>query len=357
MVENFGWRRLKSLAIRATIAAGALIVVTFIGLVGVNNVVQAACEPHQIDLGEGKTVTGGCEPLKIAYLQAATNNVYLQANIQGAKDAAEAAGAEIKVFDANWTAATQFNQAQNVITSGRFNAILAEMNDGNQACTILSEDAPAANILVAVVNQPLCNRATAEGDGYWAPGTLNYVGGSQGREAFRKWFMDIAKENPGPQKVAVMTGPDLNSNTINTDAAIKDVQEAYPDFNIIAVVRTNYSVPQGNQKSLPLLQANPDLTILVSNYSDITRGAIQAVKQAGMADRLKIYDSGGNEWSFKAVRDGLITQTRTLNPYTEAHKGVQSLVAAWNNEKTPRYIPLEAVLITKDNVDKHKPEY
>jgi ribose transport system substrate-binding protein len=317
----------------------------------------AACEPRKIDLGEGKSVTGGCEPLRIAYLQAATNNVYLQANIQGAKDAAEEVGAEIEVFDANWSPSTQFNQAQNVIASGRFNAILAEMNDGNQACTILSQDAPAKNVLVAVVNQPLCNKATAEGDAYWAPGTLNYVGGSQGREAFREWFMSIAKENPGPQKVAVLTGPDLNSNTINTDAAIKDAQEAYPDFNVVAVVRTDYSVLQGNQKALPLLQANPDLTILIGNYSDITRGAMQAVKQAGMADKLKIYDSGGNQWSFQAVREGLITQTRTLNPYTESYKGVMSLAAAWKGEETPRYVPLVASLITKENVDKIKPEY
>ena len=42
---------------------------------------------HKIDLGDGKSVTGGCEPLKIAFLTAATNNVYLQAGIKGAQDA------------------------------------------------------------------------------------------------------------------------------------------------------------------------------------------------------------------------------------------------------------------------------
>ena len=118
-------RRRVGWTLGLTIAIGAAAVAATSG----SDTVLAACEPHKIDLGEGKSVTGGCEPLKIAYLQAATNNVYLQANIQGAKDAAEEVGAEIEVFDANWSPSTQFNQAQNVIASGRFNAILAEYRD------------------------------------------------------------------------------------------------------------------------------------------------------------------------------------------------------------------------------------
>src|SRR5690606_18284937 len=40
------------------------------------------CTEKTIDLGEGRSMTGGCEPLKIAFLTSATNNVYLQAGIK-----------------------------------------------------------------------------------------------------------------------------------------------------------------------------------------------------------------------------------------------------------------------------------
>ena len=130
-------------AIGVAAAAFAFSAVIAGGMFGASGTAQAACEPHAVDLGDGKSVTVGCEPLKIAFLSAATNNVYLQAGIRGAEDAATAVGAEIETFDANWSPATQFNQAQNVLTGGQFNAILAEMNDGNQACKILTEDAPA----------------------------------------------------------------------------------------------------------------------------------------------------------------------------------------------------------------------
>lgn len=231
------------------------------------------------------------------------------------------------------------------------------MNDGAQACKILTEDAPEANVLVAVANQPLCNKAELEGEAYWAPGTLNFVGGSQGREAFRDFFMAIAEENPGPQKVIVVTGPDLNANTINTDAALADVQAKYPDFKVVASVRTNYTIPQGNEKTLPLLNANPDATILIGNYSDITRGAVQAVKQAGLEDSIKVYDSGGSEWAFQAVRDGDVYLTRTYTPYTEMYEAVKALGAAWKGESVPRYFALESALVTKDNIDENKPQY
>ena len=52
----------------------------------------AACDKHKIDLGEGKSIMGGCDPLKIAFLGAGSNNTYMQANIKSAKETAEKLG-------------------------------------------------------------------------------------------------------------------------------------------------------------------------------------------------------------------------------------------------------------------------
>jgi len=57
------------------------------------------CKPHAIDLGDGKTVMGGCAPLHIALLMAATNNTHLQSAMKGAKEAAEKIGATIDPTD------------------------------------------------------------------------------------------------------------------------------------------------------------------------------------------------------------------------------------------------------------------
>jgi len=315
------------------------------------------CKPHAVDLGEGKSIEAGCEPLSIAFLTMGTNNQYLQSGIKAAEDAAKEFGATIDVFDGGWTPATQFNQIQNILSSGKYNAILAEMADGKQTCSILSEEAPKQGVLVTVANNPLCGKDIQEGEELWTAGTLAYVGGSQGREAYRNWMMWVAEQNPGPQKIALITGPDLISNTVNTDLAVKDVEAKYPDFKVVAYIRTDYSVPQANQKTLPVLLANPDLTMIVSNYSDMTRGAVQAIRQAGKEGTIKVFESGGSAWAFEAIKAGQIESTRTFTPYTEMYLGVKSLADAWKGEPVSRYIELKSDLVTKENVDQIKPEY
>lgn len=315
-----------------------------------------ACTPHKIDLG-GKTVEAGCKPLRIAFLSMATNNQYLQAGIQAARDAAAKFGATIEVFDGGWSPSTQFNQLQNILSQGKYNAILAEMNDGRQTCTILSEDAPKQGVLVAVANNPLCGKDIQEGDALWTPGTLTYVGGSQGRAAYRDWIKWVSEQNPGPQKVAVITGPELISNTVNTDLAIKDVEAVHPEFKVVAYIRTDYSVPQANEKTLPVLQANPDLTLIISNYSDMTRGAVQAIRQAGREGTIKIFESGGSRWAFEAVKSKQISSTRTFTPYSEMYLGVKALADAWNGQPVAKFTALKSDLVGSENVDKVKPEY
>jgi ribose transport system substrate-binding protein len=314
------------------------------------------CTPHAIDLGDGITMEGGCAPLRIAFLSMATNNQYLQSGMEGALAAAAEVGAEIEIFDGGWNAATQYNQLQNILSSGEYNAILAEMNDGRQTCDILRA-AHEQGVLVVVANNPLCGRDTEEGDALWEPGTLSYVGGSQSREAYRDWMMWVADRNPGPQRVVVVTGPELISNSVNTDLAVADVQAIRPDFEVVATVRTDYSVPSANERVLPVLQANPDLTLIVSNYSDMTRGAVQAIRQAGRDGTVRVEESGGSAWAFEAIRAGQIDSTRTFTPYTEMYLGVKAIADAWAGQEVPRYLALTSDLVTAENVDTITPEY
>jgi ribose transport system substrate-binding protein len=317
----------------------------------------ADCAPKAVDLGAGSPVQAGCGKLHIAFLSMGTNNTYLQAGIKGAKDAAAEVGADIEVFDGGWTPATQYNQVQNILSSGKYNAILGEIVDGKQACKILSEEAPKKNILVAVSNNPLCGKDTAEGEALWTPGTVTFVGGSQQRPAFRDWIMWIAKQNPGPQKVILVTGPELLSNTVNTNLAVKDVQAKYPDFQVVAELYTDYSLPQSYQKTVPALQAHPETTIIIACAGDLTRGAVQAAQQADRLSSLKIYDGGGNEWAFDSVRSGTIASTRVLTPYTEQYAAIKAIGAVWNGDKVPHYTPLETAIYTKETIGDFKPQY
>ena len=126
---------------------------------------------------------GGCDPLKeIAFLGAGSNNTYMQArNIKSAKETAEKLGGSVDFFDPNWTTSTQYNQAQNVLSSGKYNGIVGGVLDGVQMCKIMTEDAPSKGIMVSVYNQgPLrVARSTKAMSCSGSRRTLNYIGGAQ----------------------------------------------------------------------------------------------------------------------------------------------------------------------------------
>jgi len=325
---------------------------------GGSKAAQQDCkDAHSVDVGTDKPVMAGCGDLKVAVFLAATNNAFIQANIKGIEEVAADAGVTVKFFDGKWDPTTQYNQVQTALASGQYNAFIAQMNDGNQACKIVSQLAPTKEILVSVLNQALCGQGQNEEAELWTPGTVHFTTTTATRKGFTDWLMKIAEDNPGHQKVAVLTGPDLNTNTANTDAAIEAVKEAYPDFDFVAVQRTDYTTQTGQAMALPMLQANDDLDILITNYSDITKGAVAAAKQLGRLGDFKIYDDGGDKWAFQAVEDGVITSTLKMAPYQEGKASIQALIDAWQGKTVEHTTIISNVMVTKDNVSTVEAEY
>jgi ribose transport system substrate-binding protein len=300
--------------------------------------------------------------LRIALFSAATNNEYLQAGIAGAQEAAEAAGAQIDVFDGKFDPQEQFNQLQQALTSGKYNAFVVEPNDGNLVCDFLTNDAAEAGVLVSVFNQPICDRATKPGDEVHQPGTITFVGG-QTLDVYQAWIEEIISNNPDGAKVAVISGPDLNANTINLNTALETLA-ATPGFEIVANQKTDYSTPKAFEAAQAIMQANPDLDVIISNYSGMTQGVLQAADAAGKVGEIKIYDMGGNTWAVDAVKNGQIAQTVMFLPKQEGYDAVQAVVDFVNGMEVDPFINLTessalpgTPYVTQENAADFTPEY
>lgn len=300
--------------------------------------------------------------LKIAFFSSATNNTYLQAGIAGAKEAAAKVGAKLDVFDGQFSAQTQFNQIQNALTGGRYNTFLVEANDGNLLCGILTKQAAAKKIMVSLINQPICGRATKAGDEVWQPGTVTFVGG-QTLDVYQAWMKQIMAENPNGGNVAVVSGPNLGANTINLNAALATLK-ANPKFKIVANQVTDYTTPKAYSAAQTIVQAHPTLNVILSNYSGMTQGVAAAVKAASKLHVVKIYDMGGNKWALGAVKNGEIAGSVMFLPKEEAADAVTA-VADFVQGKTPAHfinLTKSKVLpgtpfVSKSNVDKFTAEY
>jgi ribose transport system substrate-binding protein len=319
-----------------------------------------------VDLGTANKFKVGGGKLKIALLYVGSTNTYLQSQIKAAKETAAKAGADMTVYDSNFDSAKQSNQMATALAaakSGKYNAFVLASVDPAATCNFVRNNIGPAGIPTSISNQAICGRAVKPIAEQWEPGTVAYVGGMQSSDAFYRWLERIVKDNPGPQKVGFLTGPDLNANTQNVDIAIDRIQKAHPEFKIVSKVRTDYTIVQGQSKTEAILRGTPDLSLLVSNYSDPTRGAVSAIKSAGKQGKVKVYDYGGSSWIVDAIKRGDVELTGALLPYTEMARSVQALVDLWAGKDVPHVIDLSQdpaignTIIDKSNAGSFKPEY
>ncbi len=325
-------------------------------------------EPIEVDVGlDRPVVVDNSSPPRIAYFIGATNNSALQESIRGAEAGAAEIGAEIDIFDAAWDTNRMVNQMQTGLLNG-YDAWVVASPEGNQVCDMVSRQAPEANILVSVVLVPVCGRDAAEGNDLHVPGILTFVGGNETAGAFRAMIVMAAEQNPGPIRVGVLTGPDVNPLTKNFKAMLEDVAAEYPGFEVVMSLPTDFSVPQGLEKTTTLLQRYPDLDVLIAQHSNMTRGAMAALELAGLSDSVRVYDSGGTKWSVEQIREGRLQVSTGIYHFTNARSAVLAIGEAWKGEEVPGVIlndgaPLmegqvlgQPPLITLSNVDQYTAE-
>jgi ribose transport system substrate-binding protein len=296
--------------------------------------------------------------LKVAYFSAGSSNQYLQAAIDEANTFAEENGIQVDVFDGAFDAQTQFDQMQTALTSGKYNSFVVEPNDGNLVCNMLTKDAPAAGIMVSVFNLPICGRATNLGEETWQPGTVTYVGG-QTLDVYQAWMQQLIKAYPDGGKVALISGPDLNANSICFFDAAKELEQH--GFEIVAQQTTDYTTPQAFQAAQTIVQANPDLDIIMSNFSGMTRGVVQAT---GGTD-IDVWDFGGDQWALDNVKSGALTSTIIMLPRQETREALQAVVDLVKGDEVPKFVnlaesdtlPNGSPFVTAENVDQYTAEY
>ena len=329
---------------------------------------QAGAADRVVDVGTGLTVKIATDrPLKIALFSEGANNSAMQASIDGARKAAAELGWTVDVFDGKFDAVTQVNQLQSALTRG-YDAWILKAVEGNAVCDIATRQAPAANIAVVTAVLPICGRASNEGDALWAPGTLAYIGGSETPLAFFRGLERMAEENPGPQKLGVITGPELNPITKNHEAALKMLRAKFPNIEIKAIARTDYSTPVAMERAGPMVQANPDITLYYTAFSNLAKGLVPVLEQAGRLDKVKVYDNGATAWAVEALKAGKIRLSTANRLKSNTYDAVMAIDKARRGDPVMHVLgdlgaplvagqpPTDPYLIDAKNAAAFKPE-
>lgn len=298
---------------------------------------------------------------RIAYLTECVDNPYCLARLAGLKAAAAKYGFEYKIFDANFSPATQAKVVQIAVTEG-FDGYLFGPAAAQPGCGLYKRLLKPTGKPVVSIDIAMC------GDPDYTPGLAATLT-MQGPAHFNEFIDSAFASCTGTCSVAAVggfVGSDLFTYWEN---AIKAAAKKYPNVHVVVDEPANFDPRIALTKIQSALLAHPEISIIISSWDDMSRGVEQAVIADGKVPGkdIKIFSGGGTKVGVAKVRAGTWAQTTAYLPYQEAYYGSVALIMALEGKPINAYID-EALLpeivdttgtifITKANADKYHPVY
>lgn len=262
------------------------------------------------------------------------NNPFFVSMRSGAQQAANEAGAQLLVSDAQDDAATQQDDVQNFVTQ-QVDAILVNPVD-SAAIVPAVQAANQADIPVIALD-----RGASGGEIATLIASDNVEGGRIAAEEL------IRLVGSGP--VAQLEGIPGASPTRDRGEGFEEVMNGQSDVELVASQTANFDRAEGLDVSENILQANPEIEGIFAQNDEMALGAVRALgDRAGK--EVKVVGFDGVEDALNAVEQGKMNATVAQQPDRIGSLGVENAVKVIDGKSVPKNIPVEVKLVTKDNV-------
>jgi erythritol transport system substrate-binding protein len=150
--------------------------------------------------------------------------------------------------------------------------------------------------------------------------------------------------------VELFGNPTDNNAGVRSDA-YHAVIDALPDFKLLQKETANWDRAEGKQKMELLLSAHPDLEGVIAGNDEMALGAIEALRDAGKLDKVKVLGFDGNDDAVAAVLAGEMVAT-VLQPIVDGTKAAVAQAHAFLTDGTlpaSEKQAIDCILITKEN--------
>ncbi|MDI6894510.1 MAG: sugar ABC transporter substrate-binding protein, partial [Bacillota bacterium] len=304
------------------------------------------------------------KPVRIAMFILVRANAYDQARIDGVNSKLKEFNAEVDFFSCEFNTQEQINQIQDAITAGKYDAFIVHPNDSNAVVPVIQE-ALKKGIVVIGADAPIGPDTRSLKP--YPPGVKCVVGRTGWSTG--TWLGKAvvkASEGKNPCKVAYLIG--AQSLTIDQDRyeALKQVIKDYPNIQIVAFQEAQYRRDVAREIMQNVFQAQPDINVVVSSGDQMTLGAYDAAKEAGLEKKIAFVGNGCSKEGWQAIKDGQLSASYADIPYTQGQLLVEVAAKAVRGEPVPEFInledrrpplPAEGPIITPENLDKFQPQW
>jgi ribose transport system substrate-binding protein len=290
---------------------------------------QASCQSLAYKQGD---------PVRIAYMPPATEFNYYIAIGKGIEQKAKELGVETFMLapQSGSDIAGQMGMIQDVLTQD-VDAIILSTHDENAAAPLVKQ-AVDSGVAVIIINSDISNFPTA---------VHGVVGYSQ-RGGTHNLGLYAAGRSQGVAKVGVLEGlPGYHST--ERIGGFLDAFATFPQMEVVASLSTEWNVETGYSSMTDMLQAHPEIQIVVAANDYEAIGAARAAREQGREDVL-IYGNDGDTTGLEDIAAGTWTATVNTTPFVMGQVGLQVTMDCLNGVFPGGWVETPTVVVDKSNV-------
>jgi ABC-type sugar transport system substrate-binding protein len=169
-------------------------------------------------------------------------------------------------------------------------------------------------------------------------GTDNYVGGQLVGEM-------VAGMYPDGAKVAILRG--IQGHTNDADR-YNGFLSKFEKADVVFEQHADWETDKGYTAIQNALQANPDIEVIYCENDNMGIGAYQAVEEAKLTDKIKIFSYDGVTEGLRYVVDGKFVCTCAQQPIQMGKLGIVNVAKILTGGEAEQYIDTGCKLITQD---------
>jgi ribose transport system substrate-binding protein len=260
----------------------------------------------------------------------------------GAKQAADKAGAKLVIFNANNVAAAQ-NSAIEDYVAQKVDGIVLVAIDVNGVKPAITAAKNAGIPVVAI------DARIPDGDNAAFIGVDNKGAGEQ----IGKYFADYAKTKMGGSAKVGIVGA-LNSFIQNQRLDGFKAAAGASDAKFLDTVDGQNIQDVALTAAENLMTANPDMNALYATGEPALVGAISAVTSQQATGKVKVFGWDLTAQAIKGIDEGWIVAVVQQDPFQEGVAGVETVLKIKKGETVNPSIDIPITIVTKENVDKFR---
>jgi len=141
------------------------------------------------------------------------------------------------------------------------------------------------------------------------------------------------------------------ATSVMREQGFSDEIKNYPGIRLVALQYSQSDVATAMAVTEDILTAHRDLAGIFGANEASALGIMQAIKNRGLAGKVKVvgFDASDNE--VQALRDGLVQALIVQDPFKMGYLGVRYAVDAIHGKTVPKRVDTGVYVVTKENLD------